>query len=184
MEPLRRIRDNAKLYIEELSHNGFEQIFDHIDQLKIKNGVDRLGLDKFIQQCAYLAAGSGVISGSGGMITMIIGIPVDFINLVTQQFRITMAIMYYYRGTYEIDFNEFMKLVATSLRVEAGVAVTKTMMEGIAEKMLRIFGTRTAERLIPVIGAAIGGTTNYLFIKRMAVLVKEMQMEPVVITVN
>ena len=93
MEPLRRIRDNAKLYIEELSHNGFEQIFDHIDQLKIKNGVDRLGLDKFIQQCAYLAAGSGVISGSGGMITMIIGIPMDFINLVTQQFRITMEVL-------------------------------------------------------------------------------------------
>ena len=77
-----------------------------------------------------------------------------------------------------------MKLVAASLRVEAGVAITKTMMEGIAEKMLRIFGTRTAERLIPVIGAAIGGTTNYLFIKRMAVMVKQMQLEPVIITVN
>ena len=184
MEPLRRIRDNVKLYIEELSQDGFQRIFDRIDQLKIKNGVDKLGLDKFIDQCAYMAAGSGVISGSGGIVTMVIGIPMDFINLVTQQFRITMAIMYYYKGTYEIDFNEFMRLVATSLRVEAGVAVTKTMMEGIAEKMLRIFGTRTAERLIPVIGAAIGGTTNYLFIKRMAVLVKQMQMEPVVITVN
>jgi len=184
MEPLRTIRDNTKIYIQELSHNGFQQIFDHIDQLKIKNGVDRLGLDKFIQQCAYLAAGSGVISGSGGMITMVLGIPMDFINLITQQFRITMAIMYYYKGTYEIDFNQFMKLVATSLKVEAGVAVTKTMMEGIAEKLLMIFGTRTAERLIPVVGAAIGGATNYLFIKRMAVMVREMQMEPVIITVN
>jgi len=184
MEPLRTMRDNAKIYIQELSQNGFQQIFDRIDQLKIKNGVDRLGLDKFIEQCAYLAAGSGVISGSGGIVTMVIGIPMDFINLLTQQFRITMAIMYYYKGTYEIDFNEFMKLVATSLKVEAGVAVTKTMMEGIAEKMLMIFGTRTAERLIPVVGAAIGGTTNYLFIKRMARMVKEMQPEPVIITIN
>jgi len=47
-----------------------------------------------------------------------------------------------------------------------------------------IFGTRTAERLIPVVGAAIGGTTNYIFIKRMAKMVKRMQLEPVVIMVN
>jgi hypothetical protein len=183
MEALKKIRDNAKQYIEHLSENGFYQIFDRIDQFNIKKGVDKLGLDKFIEQCAYLAAGSGVISGSGGMLTMVIGIPMDFINLITQQFRVTMAIMYYYKGTYEISFNDFMSLVATSLKVEAGVAITKTMMESVAEKMLLIFGTRTAERLIPVVGAAIGGTTNYLFIKRMAKMVKEMQMEPVIIEV-
>ncbi len=184
MESLRRIRDNAKLYIEELSQDGFKKIFDRIDQLKIRNGVDKLGLDKFIDQCAYMAAGSGVISGSGGIITMVIGIPMDFINLITQQFRITMAIMYHDRGTYEIGFNEFMSLVAASLRVDASITITKTMMESIAEKLLMLFGTRTAERLIPVVGAAIGGTTNYLFIKRMAKMVKAMQLEPVVITVN
>ena len=183
MEALRKLRDNAKQYIEHLSHNGFQQIFDRIDQLNVKKGVDKLGLDKFIEQCAYLAAGSGVISGSGGMLTMVIGIPMDFINLITQQFRITMATMYYYKGTYEIGFNEFMSLVAASLKVEAGVAITKTMMESVAEKMLLIFGTRTAERLIPVVGAAIGGTTNYLFIKRMAKMVRQMQMEPVIIEV-
>lgn len=181
MGSFKNIRDNAKLYIENLSHDGFQKIFDRIDQLKIKNGVDRLGLDKFIDQCAYLAAGSGVISGSGGMFTMVIGIPMDFINLITQQFRITMAIMYHERGTYEIGFNEFMSLVAVSLRVDASITITKTMMEGIAEKLLMLFGTRTAERLIPVVGAAIGGTTNYLFIKRMAKMVKQMQPEPVVI---
>jgi hypothetical protein len=183
MEALKKLRDNAKQYIEHLSENGFHQIFDRIDQFNIEKGVDKLGLDKFIEQCAYLAAGSGVISGSGGMLTMVIGIPMDFINLITQQFRVTMAIMYYYKGTYEISFNDFMSLVATSLKVEAGVAITKTMMESVAEKMLMIFGTRTAEMLIPVVGAAIGGTTNYLFIKRMAKMVKEMQMEPVIIQV-
>jgi len=183
MEALKKLRDNAKNYIENLSHDGFHQIFDRIDQLNVKKGVDRLGLDKFIDQCAYLAATSGVISGSGGLFTMVIGIPMDFINLITQQFRITMAIMYYERGTYEVGFNEFMQLVAASLKVEAGVAITKTMMESVAEKMLMIFGTRTAERLIPVVGAAIGGTTNYLFIKRMAKMVRQMQMEPVIIEV-
>jgi len=118
------------------------------------------------------------------LLTMVVGIPFDFVNLITQQFRVTMAIMYHDRGTYELDFAEFMTLVATSLKVEASVALTKTMMEGIAEKLLMILGTRTAERMIPIVGAAIGGTTNYLFIKRMAHSVKRMQTQPVIITVS
>ncbi|SDT65949.1 hypothetical protein SAMN05216490_4667 [Mucilaginibacter mallensis] len=184
MEPFRKIRSNVKIYADHLSHDGFKQVFDHIDQLNIKKGVDRLGLEKFIEQCAYLAAGSGVISGSGGMLTMVVGIPFDFINLITQQFRVTMAIMYYNKGTYELDFNDFMTLVATSLKVEASVALTKTMMEGIAEKLLMILGTRTAERMVPIVGAAIGGTANYLFIKRMATSVRKIQITPIIITVN
>ena len=102
--------------------------------------------------------------------------PVDFLNLITQQFRVTMAIMYANSGSYQISFQDFMALVATSLRVEAGVAITKTMMEGIAEKMLLMVGTRTAERMVPVVGAVIGGTANYLFIKRMASSVKKMDL--------
>ncbi|WP_158990790.1 hypothetical protein [Mucilaginibacter sp. L196] len=183
MQPLKNITSNIKEYGRGLSEDGFHQLFNHIDQFKIKEGVDRLGLDKFIDQCAYLAAGSGVISGGGGVFTMIIGMPFDFINLITQQFRVTMAIMYRNRGTYRIGFDEFMALVATSLKVEASVTITKTMMESVAEKMLMIFGTRTAERLIPLVGATIGGTTNYLFIKRMAKMVKKMQLEPAVIQV-
>jgi hypothetical protein len=184
MQLIQKIRYDVKQYIDTLSENGFEHIFKHIDQLNVKKGVDKLGLDKFIEQCAYLAAGSGIISGSGGMFTAIVGMPIDFINLVTQQFRVTMAIMYYNKGTYEIGFDEFISLIATSLKVDAGITITKTMMEGIAEKMLLLFGTRTAERLIPIVGAAIGGTTNYLFIKRMAYMIKKMQVTPVVIMVN
>jgi hypothetical protein len=115
-----------------------------------------------------MAAGSGAIAGSGGIMTMIVGMPVDFVNLITQQFRVTMAVMYYTKGSYRIGFDEFMVLVATSFKIEAGVAVTKTMMEGIAEKLLLAFGVRAAERLVPVVGAVIGGTANYLFVKRMA----------------
>jgi len=167
---------DIKLQAQKLAEAGFKQIFDHINQLNIKKGVDKMGLDKFIEQCAYLAAGSGVISGSGGMFTLIAGIPFDFANLITQQFRVTMAIMYYNKGTYKIEFEDFMKLIATSLKVEAGVAISKTMMEGIAEKLLMILGTRTAERLVPVVGAVIGGTANYIFIKRMSVSVKKMEL--------
>src|ERR1700742_3514653 len=135
---LKELTTNIKAQSQKLAERGFKQIFDHIDQLNIKKGVDKMGLDKFIEQSAYLAAGSGVISGSGGMFTLIAGIPFDFANLITQQFRITMAIMYYNRGSYQIDFDEFMSLVATSLRVEAGVALSKTMMEAIAEKLLMV----------------------------------------------
>ena len=170
--PFKQTRTDLKQYAGKLSHDGFKQIFDHIDQLNIKRGVDKMGLNKFINQCAYLAAGSGAISGTGGIITMVVGMPVDFVNLITQQFRVTMAIMYYSRGSYKISFEEFMLLVAASFKIEAGVAMTKTVMEKVAEKLLLAFGVRTAERLIPVVGAVIGGTANYLFVKRMAELVK------------
>jgi hypothetical protein len=173
-----------KIQASRLSTKGFKQIFDRIDQLNIKKGVDKMGIDKFIEQCAYLAAGSGVISGTGGMLTMVIGVPLDFVNLLTQQFRVTMAIMYHNKGTYQIGFEEFMSFIATSLKVDAGVTLTKTMMEGVAEKMLMVLGTRTAERLVPVVGAVIGGTANYFFIKRMASSVKKMQTEPIIIRVD
>jgi hypothetical protein len=188
MKPIKfkKIRSGMKIQASRLSQEGFKQIFDRIDQLNIKKGVDKMGLDKFIEQCAYLAAGSGAISGSGGMLTMLVGIPLDFVNLITQQFRVTMAIMYHKRGSYEMGFVEFMQFIATSLKVDAGVTLTKTMMEGVAEKLLVIFGTRTAERLVPVVGAVIGGATNYLFIKRMAKSVKGIQRvgEPVIVEVH
>lgn len=184
MKSLKQIGTDIKQYSDQLSHDGFKQVFDHIDQFNIKRGVDKMGIDKFINQCAIMAAGSGAISGSGGILTMVIGMPVDVVNLITQQFRVTMAIMYYNRGSYQIGFDEFIKLVAISFKVETGVAITKTMMEGIAEKIILNLGVRTAERLVPVVGAVIGGTTNYLFIKRMARSVKDVQLEPVVIKVN
>jgi len=179
----KKIRSDIKEHAANLAHEGFKKIFDHINQLNIKKGVDKMGIDKFIEQCAYLAAGSGVISGSGGLVTMTLGIPFDFANLVTQQFRVTMAIMYHNRGTYKMDFHEFMSMVATSLKVETGVALSKTMMEAVAEKLLMILGTRTAERLVPVVGAVIGGTANYLFIKRMAASVRKMELiqQPIII---
>ncbi|MES2278474.1 MAG: hypothetical protein V4592_20755 [Bacteroidota bacterium] len=181
--PFKKLSDGLKNQAAKLSEQGFKQIFDHIDQLSIKNGVDKLGLDKFIDQCAYLAAGSGVLSGSGGMFTMIVGMPVDMANLITQQFRVTMAIMYANQGSYRLGFEEFMGMIATSLKVEAGIALSKTMMESIAEKLMLLLGTRTAERLVPVVGGIIGGATNYLFIKRVAEKVKEAQMGQTVLAI-
>jgi hypothetical protein len=178
MKPFKfnKLGTQFKAQITTLSGQGFKQIFDRIDQLSIKNGVDKMGIDKYIEQCAYIAAGSGVISGSGGMLTMLVGMPLDMVNLITQQFRVTMAIMYYNQGSYKFGFDEFMNMVATSLKVEAGIALTKTMLENVAEKLLLMLGTRTAERLVPVVGGIIGGATNYMFIKRVAARVKELEL--------
>ena len=182
--PFKKTRSNIQEFTAKLSHNGFKQIFDQIDQLNIKKGVDTMGLDKFINQCAYLAAGSGAVSGTGGLLTMMIGMPLDFVNLITQQFRVTMAIMYYNKGSYKIGFDEFMQLIATSFKIEAGVAVTKTMMESIAEKLLLAFGARATRRLVPIVGAVIGGTANYMFVKKMAEKVKELYPTPVIIKID
>jgi hypothetical protein len=130
-----------------------------------------------------MAAGTGVITGGGGAITMIVGMPFDLLNMITQQFRVTMAIIYHNRGNYQLDFAEFMAIVAASLQVEVGVAITKGMMERIAEKIMLRMGSKTAARLIPVVGGVIGGTANYLFIKRIGESIKRMQPEYLPVTI-
>jgi len=156
-----------------LSEGGFRKIFNQIDQVNIKKGVDSMGVDKFINQCAVMAAGSGVITGIGGLSTALVGIPMDIINLITQQFRVTMAIAYHNTGNCRFPFEDFFKIVASSLKADTGIAISKNVMEEVAEKILLSLGSKTAQRLIPVVGAVIGGTINYLFIKRVAEGVKE-----------
>lgn len=167
-----KISTGFKEGFSQLSKGGFQKIFNQIDQLGIKKGVDQMGIDKFINQCALMAAGSGVITGAGGLTTMLIGIPIDMINLITQQFRVTLAISYHNTGKYELRFEDFFKIVASSLKVDVGMSMTKNIMEEVAEKLMLNIGSKTAERLIPVVGAVIGGTANYLFIKRVAAAVK------------
>jgi hypothetical protein len=165
---IRKVKSDFKDGLKKLSAGGFKNIFNGIDQLGIKQGVDRLGIDKFITQCALLAAGTGAVTGLGGITTMLIGVPVDFVNLVTQQFRVTMAIAYHQTGDYSIKFDDLFKMVASSLKVDTGMSISKNVMEQVAEKLLLGVGTKTAERLVPLVGAAIGGTVNYLFIKKVA----------------
>lgn len=163
-----KFRSGLKEAFNQLSKGGFKRIFSQIDQLGIKKGVDELGIEKFVNQCALMAAGSGVVTGLGGISTMLIGVPVDMINLIAQQFRVTMAVSYHKTGQYEIRFDEFFKIVAGSLKADAGMAMSKNLMEEVAEKLMVSMGSKTAEKLIPVVGAVIGGTANYLFIKRVA----------------
>src|SRR5471030_3233239 len=115
-----------------------------------------------------MAAATGAISGGGGVLTMAIGIPFDLLNMLTQQIRVTLGIIYYTRGAYQVGLDEFLSIMAAALQVDAGIVITKNVLERGAERMMIRMGSKTAGRLIPFVGAIIGGTTNYLFIKRMA----------------
>ena len=175
MNTLKQTISNIRLGVDDLQQDTFRNIFTHIDQLGIQHGVDKLGIERFVEQCARLSATTGVISGSGGALTMAIGIPFDLLNMITQQIRVTLGIIYYNRGTYQISFDEFVSIMAAAMQVEAGIVITKNILERGAERMLIRLGSKTATRLTPVVGGVIGGVTNYMFIKRMADSVKRMQ---------
>ncbi|MES2454194.1 MAG: hypothetical protein V4594_01580 [Bacteroidota bacterium] len=163
-----KIGSNFRQGVKRLSEGGFKQIFSRIDQVGIKKGVDEMGIDKFINQCALMAAGSGLITGVGGISTLLIGIPLDVINLITQQFRVTLAISYDRTGSYQVRFEDFFRIVATSVKADTKLAISKNIMEEVAERLLLTLGAKTSQRLIPIVGGVIGGTVNYFFIKGVA----------------
>lgn len=169
----KKMKSDVSQGFKNLAEGGFKQIFNQIDQLNIKKGVDTMGIDKFINQCALLAAGSGVVTGVGGIGTMLIGTPLDIINLITQQFRVTLAISYHNTGKYKINFDDFFKIVANSVKADTKLAISKNIMEEVAERMLLNLGSKVSRRLVPVVGGVIGGTVNYLFIKGVAKELKE-----------
>lgn len=155
-----------------LAHYGFRKVFESINQHGIKRGVNAMGLDGFIQHCARLSAGTGAVTGMGGTVSLLVGMPFDVINNITQQFRVTLAVIYDRRGSYEVGFDEFMSIVAVSLGVEAGLVMTRSLLENTAEHLLVRMGAKAGGRLIPVAGAFIGATTNYIFIKSIGASVK------------
>jgi hypothetical protein len=148
-----------------LATHAFRRIFARVDKEAVKKGVDEMGLNGYIKHCARLAATTGFVSGIGGVATLILGVPADMLNNLTQQFRVTMAVIYAKTGEYEVGFDDFMAIVAVSIGVEAGVLITKSVLTRVAERLLIRMSEKTAARVIPFLGAAIGGTTNYLFIK-------------------
>ncbi|HEY4109515.1 hypothetical protein [Puia sp.] len=163
---------------QRLAYYGFRKIFDSINQHGIQKGVDRMGIDGFIEHCARLAASTGAVTGMGGAVTMIVGIPADLFNNFAQQFRVTLGIIYARRGNYNVSFEELMSVVGVSLGLEAGLLLTREILERVAEKLLLRMGARAGGRLIPVVGAVVGGTTNYLFIKGVGASVKRIPLLP------
>ncbi|MFP5079766.1 hypothetical protein [Pedobacter sp. JCM 36344] len=164
----KNISSELRKGIKRLSTGGFKQIFSRIDQLGIKKGVDKLGIDRFINQCAYMAAGSGLVTGLGGLSSLLIGVPLDIINLITQQFRVTLAISYHQTGSYKINFEDFFRIVASTVKADTKLALSKNIMEEVAEKLVLTLGSKTSQRLVPIVGGLVGGTVNYFFIKGVA----------------
>ena len=161
---------------EALLVKSFQKVFESMNNEGIKESVDRNGIDKFISDCALLAATTGAASGFGGFTTMIVGVPADVINNVIQQFRVTLGVIYHKKGVYKVSFSEFMTIVGVSLGVEVGVSITKSVMISIASKILIRLSASTAGKAIPFLGAAIGGSVNYGFIKAIGVAVKKVDM--------
>ena len=157
-----------------MAQYGFRKVFNSINQYGIKKGVDELGLDAYIKHCARVAASTGAITGVGGATSMILGLPIDLFNNLTQQFRVTLAVIYDRRGTYAISFETFMSVVAVSIGLEAGFIATRSLLENIAEKLLLRLGESAVGRLVPVVGSVVGGTANYLFIRGIGASMKKL----------
>ena len=69
-----------------------------------------------------------------------------------------------------------MKIVGVSLGVEMGATLTKAVMVRIAVAILVRLSGSTALKLVPLVGAVIGGSANYGFIKFIGVAVKKIDM--------
>ncbi|MEV0728137.1 hypothetical protein [Polymorphospora sp. NPDC050346] len=145
--------------------NSFEFVHKNLDGFKIKEKVDSMGIDGYINYCALLAAGSGAVAGVGGPITFVVGVPADVANTVAQQFRVTLAVIYHRTGRYAVSFPEFMKIVGLSLGVEVGVMGLQQVVRVVAQVILKKLTARVAGKVIPFVGAAVGGGLNYAFIK-------------------
>ena len=159
--------------------SAFRKMYDQLDREHIKETVDDVGIDAFISRCARYAAMSGAASGFGGFTTMIVGVPVDVVNNVFQQFRVTLAVIYSKKGFYKISFTDFMKVVGISLGVEAGATVGKSVLIAIANKILVRLSATTAWKAVPFFGAVIGGGTNYAFIRFIGTAMKGINMDEI-----
>ena len=158
--------------------DALHKIYAHIEHDAIKQSVDAKGIDKFVNECASLAAVTGAVTGLGGAFTAVVGVPVDIINNVTQQFRVTLAVIYSRRGEYErLSFDDFMKIVAISLGVEIGAILTRQMLVTVATAILAKMTISTAARIVPVFASVIGGSVNFLFIKGMAEAVRRIDLD-------
>ncbi|WP_375495825.1 GUN4 domain-containing protein [uncultured Nostoc sp.] len=155
---------------------SFQKIFESINQFEIKNKVDKMGIDGFINQCALLAGATGAASGFGGFTTMIVGVPFDVINNVLQQFRVTLGVIYYKKGVYNVSFAELIKIVGVSIGVEVGATLTKSVMISIANKIIVQLSASTAGKALPFLGSVIGGSVNYGFVKAIGAAVKRIDM--------
>lgn len=155
---------------------SFQKVFENVNQFEIKNKVDKIGIDKFIKQCATLAATTGAASGFGGFTTSIVGVPFDLLNNVLQLFRVTLGVIYYKKGVYKVSFLELIKIIGAAIGVEVGTILTRVILLAIAKNILVRMSASVAGKSVPFLGAAIGGFANYQYIRDMGESVKRIDM--------
>ncbi|WFE21084.1 hypothetical protein O7621_25015 [Solwaraspora sp. WMMD937] len=144
---------------------SFQFVHKNLDGFKIKEKVDSMGINGYINYCAGLAAGTGAAAGLGGGVTLALGIPADLANTIAQQFRVTLAVIYYRTGRYAVSFPEFMKIVGLSIGVRVGIKGVEFLALRVAQELLKRLTARTLGKAVPIVGAVVGGGLNFAFIK-------------------
>jgi hypothetical protein len=165
------INEGAK--VSEFGHDAITRTLEwahgNLDEMKIKEQVDKKGINSYINYCAGLAATTGAVAGVGGAATLVLGIPADVANTIAQQFRVTLAVIYHRTGNYSVSFEEFMKIVAVSLGVEIGAQGVlfgvNYIVKQVAAELAKRLTARTVGRIIPLVGGVVGGGINFAFIK-------------------
>lgn len=151
--------------IKNKLEGSFEFIHRNLDDFKIKEKVDEMGINGYINYCAALAGITGATAGLGGGVTMLIGLPADLLNTVAQQFRVTLAVIYHRTGRYKLTFSEFMKIAGLSLGVEVGFKGINYITIRVAEEIGKRLLARGFGRVIPLVGGLVGLGLNVAFIK-------------------
>ncbi|MGC1308956.1 MAG: hypothetical protein WA885_17145 [Phormidesmis sp.] len=162
--------------VNKLASQMFQEIFNNLNSQAIKESVDERGIDKFIENAARIAAASGTIYIIPGL--SLFGIPADIVNTVTQQFRVTLAVIYAKTGRYNPGFASFMAIVAISLGVEIGINIGMTIAKPVLISCARAVLVRLSVKVIPIpiLGGALAAGANYTFIKAIGHTLKTINM--------
>ena len=155
--------------------SSFKFIHENLDGFSISKHVEKKGIDNYINYCAGLAATTGVITGFGGGITLLLGLPADIANTISQQFRVTLAVIYNKTGRYKIKFSEFMKIVGLSIGIEVGFHSLQVLTIKIAQEIAKKIASRGFGRVIPILGGVVGGSMNFVFIKSIGTALQVME---------
>lgn len=159
--------------VDDLIQKNLELIFNGISQIKIKETVDREGVDSFINASAMLAATSGALAGAAGIVG-VAAIPVDALNIITQHFRVVLAVIYSKTGKYNCTFSEALAIMGLSLGVHASARALTTV---VARELGKKLATRSAAKLIPFAGAVLGSGANYTYIRSVGAALKKLELE-------
>ncbi|GGK04314.1 hypothetical protein GCM10010123_37790 [Pilimelia anulata] len=133
---------------------------ENVDGASVGQAVDKMGIDGYIRRCAVLAGVSGGATALGGPAFVLLGVPADLANTALQQVKVTMAVIYHRTGRYRVSFDEFVRIAAISLGIEAAYIGVGIVTKEIAKRLT----AKLAGRLVPFFGAAVGFGLNVGYI--------------------